>query len=137
MQIYLYNISICSILLSLWIVTLLSHRADSATTQQYQLRFQTDSTTYQSGSVTLECRNSITLEELNVQQVKFWLNATSSNAQDLREREDFGGVEVIGCCSIKFNLTRDLEGFYTCGEISDDGALIESPSLELVCKYSG
>ena len=107
--------------------------------QQYQLVFQTDSITSRSGSVKLKCRNYITLEEINVQQVKFWLNSTSSNAQDLREREDFGSVEVIGCCRIKFNLTRNLEGFYSCGKKtndSDGAKLLKSHSLELICKFS-
>ena len=126
---------------TLWLLHVLLIFVHSSVTSalpaaQYELTFQTDSTTDQSGSVTLKCRNGITLEDLNVQQVKFWLNATSSNAQDLREREDFGDVEVVGCCSIKFNLTRKLEGFYTCGEVSDNGALIESPAKELICKLT-
>ena len=90
----------------------------------YRLIFQTDTTSARTGSVTLTCQNGTTLEEINVQNVMFWLNTT---------QQDLG--EVIGCCSITFNLTRNLEGSYTCGKISGNGTRHESLPVELICKF--
>ena len=102
---------------------------------QYELVYQTTTTTTEDGSVIFKCRNRETADELNVRNVSFWLNRSSEYNQDLRERKDFATIEVIGCCSIKFNLSQSLEGYYTCGRSSEDGVQ-ESLPLTLICKSS-
>lgn len=101
----------------------------------YELIYKTTTTTTEDGSVTLTCRDGVTANELDVTKVRFWLNRSSKYNQDLRKRKDFGPIEVIGCCTIKFNLTQSLEGYYTCGNLSKQGVQ-ESPSQTLICKSS-
>lgn len=101
----------------------------------YQLIYQITNTATEDGSVTLTCRNATTAEELNVQNVKFWLNRSAEYEQDLRERGDVGTVEVIGCCTIKFSLQQGHEGYYTCGTSSEEYGVHESPQLTLICKF--
>ena len=98
----------------------------------YELIFLTDTTTELTGSITLKCRDSSTAEELEVSEIKFFLNHSSA----LRERGDIRVVE-IGTTGIKFNLTRRLEGNFTCGKSGVDTANnTERASLPktLVCK---
>ena len=87
-------------------------------------------------SVILTCRDHETADKLNIQSVTFWLNRSSEYNQDLREREDFGTVEAISCCSIKFSLIPNLEGYYTCGKYSRNGGVQESFPQTLTCKPS-
>ena len=117
-------------LFTLQLVTLvMSSRA------QYELIYETTTTTEEDGSVILTCRDGVSADELNVQNVSFWLNRSSENNQDLRERKDLGIIEVTGCCSIKFNLSQSLEGYYTCGRLTKQGVQ-ESPPKTLICKSS-
>ena len=91
-----------------------------------------------SGLIELTCRNASTAEELDISDIKIWLNRTSANDPDLRAREDVGVVEAHGCCSLRFNLTPQLEGYYTCGRRTDIGngtvAVQGSLPRTLICK---
>ena len=101
----------------------------------YELIFETrDRITELSGEITLYCRNAQTTEKINVQSVKIWLNASSCE-KDLRQREDIGRIEVVGCCSLRFNLTRNLEGNYSCGEFGENGIRLESSPLRMICEW--
>lgn len=91
--------------------------------------------TEQSGIVTMRCRNTTTADELDTATVHFWLNRTSTNDSDLRERDDVLNI-VDDHFSIQFNLTRNLEGSYTCGRRCDADNLQESNSLILICKLN-
>ena len=102
----------------------------------YELRYETTSTTGEDGSVILTCRDSVTADELKVQNVSFWLNRSSEYNQDLRERGYFGTIEPIGCCSIRFSLQQRHEGYYTCGRSSRNDGVHESPPKILICKSS-
>lgn len=100
----------------------------------YELIFKTDATTAETGAVILECRNDDTAEALNINAISFYLNRTSASDLPLRER---GDVRVIpeGSTGIKFNLTRSLEGHYTCGMRVNCSSVIESPPKTLICKW--
>ena len=87
-----------------------------------------------SGLIELTCRNGITAEELPVSDIKIWLNRTSVHDPDLREREDVGAIEVHGCCTLRFNLTQQLEGNFTCGRRIDVANVQESLPDTLICK---
>ena len=116
------------LLLFIWAVTAVAYSSP----YEFELTFETD-TKPESGSIILTCRDSWTADELNVDEVSFWVNR-SSNATDLRERRDIV-TEVIGCCSIKYSLLPNLEGNYTCGKVDDDENVTESKPLTLICKY--
>ena len=88
-----------------------------------------DSTT---GAVTLKCRDALSADELDVDSVKYFVNSSECDT-DLRERKGFSNIETVGCCSIKFNLLRNLEGTYTCGERIND-TLQESHPVTLTCE---
>ena len=100
----------------------------------YQLIFETDSTTEQTGSVILKCRDSITAEEVDINEISFFLNRTSAADPSLREREDIRVVEV-GTTGIKFNLTHRYEGYYTCGKRVSCTNVRESSPETLICKW--
>ena len=118
----------------------LAHVVTSATCSSqnpapYELIFERDSTTEQTGSLTLRCRDSITAEILNIlNEIKFFLNHSSAADCSLRERGDIKVVE-IGRTGIKFNLTRKYEGYYTCGKRVDCANVKESMPMALICKY--
>ena len=97
----------------------------------YQLIFTADSG---SELVTLTCRDSLTADELSVQEVSFWVNRSSESPQDLRQRTDFDHIQVVGCC-IEFKVHRHLEGKYSCGKVNVEGTLQESLPLMLICKF--
>ena len=109
----------------------------------YKLIFETDAEP-ESGLIILTCRNSWTADELNVDEVSFWVNRSSNSSNvtetDLRERTDLGFniTESIGCCSIKYSLLPNREGYYTCGKVdNDDNQTVhvqESQPLTLICK---
>ena len=105
---------------------------------QHELIYMTDSTTEMSGSITLQCRDDLA-EPLEINQINFWLNRTSACDLDLREREDVR-VIIVNDKSIKLNITRNLEGNYTCGQlIAQDDSIIgveESNPVTIVCKFS-
>ncbi len=97
----------------------------------------TDHQTELSGSILLQCRDATTAEPLDIDQTKFWLNRTSACDPDVTVIAD---IQVIRADNgIKFNLTRDLEGVYTCGRlVIEENEIIvkESNPMTLICKYS-
>ena len=104
----------------------------------YEVMLEIDETTEQMGSIILLCRDDIA-ENIPVNEVKFRLNLTdpcdpSTNATSLRERGDFNVVEVDDY-RIKFNLTRGLEGNYTCGRRVNSSCMVESRPKTLICKF--
>ena len=97
----------------------------------YELIHLTDSTTELTGSITLKCRDSCA-EDMKISEIKFFLNHSSA----LRERGDIRVIE-IGTTGIKFNLTRRLEGNFTCGKSGVNTAnntVRASLPMTLVCK---
>ena len=107
-------------------------------TSPFELIHMTDETrTELTGAITLKCRDDTTAEELDIAQnsIHFWLNRTSLSDPDLREREDFGVIKIVGCCSIQFDLTRQIDGDFTCGKLFNDGSLQESTPKRLICKW--
>lgn len=109
----------------------------SMNTGVYELIYATDKTTEVTGSITMCCRSSTTAENMPLNEVEFWLNLTSCThpVPSLRERTDVN-VIVIDNYSIKFNLTRSLEGYYTCGKLVqvDENCVLSSPTA-LICKH--
>ena len=107
-----------------------------ARTSPFELIFTTDDQTELSGSILLQCRDE-TAEPLDVNRTKFWLNRTSACDPDLTAIAD---VQVIrGDNRIKLNLTRNLEGVYTCGRlvIEENEVIVrESTPETLICKFS-
>ena len=115
-----------------YVVASAPYSSQSSVPYYYELIHQTDSTTELTGSIILKCRDSSTAEELEISEIKFFLNHSSA----LRERGDIRVVE-IGTTGIKFNLTRRLEGNFTCGKSGLDTAnttVRASPPETLVCK---
>ena len=107
--------------------------AASAFTSEYELIYSTDATTHLTGSITLRCRDSATAEPLELSGIRFFLNRSSAADHSLRERADIEVVEV-GSTSIRFNLTRRLDGIYTCGRRVNSTHVIESLPKTLICK---
>ena len=106
-----------------------------AGTSPFELIFTTDDQTASSGSISLQCRDATTTEPLDIDQTKFWLNRTSACDPDLTAIAD---VQVLrGANKIKFNLTRKLEGVYTCGRlvIEKNEAIVRESTL-LTCEFS-
>ena len=111
--------------------------SSTSTTKNFELVFMTDDKTETSGSITLRCRDQFA-EDLQVTQVKFWLNRTSACDLDLRERPDLQ-VNEVDTHNINFNLTGKLEGNFTCGRLDtqDNGIVVEeSWPLTLICEFS-
>ena len=100
----------------------------------YELIFKTDTTTAETGAVILKCRDDATAEALDIDTISFYLNRTSASDLSLRERGDVT-VTAVGSTGIKFNLTRRLEGNYTCGTRVNCNSVIESPPKTLICKW--
>jgi hypothetical protein len=113
---------------------LLSLRVEPA----YELIYTTDASTELTGSIRMSCRTFTTAENVAISEVQFWLNYTTCNSTtSLRERGDVNVLEVDSY-SIKFNLTRNLEGYYTCGkQVGDSENCVMSTERELICKYTG
>ena len=98
----------------------------------YELIYITDGViTELTGSITMICRSDATAEKIPLSEVKFWLNGTA-NSTSLRERTDINVLEVDKY-SIRFNLTRNLEGLYTCGKCIDEDCEMSSQK-QLICK---
>lgn len=116
------------------ILTSNQHTLRSAHTMSYELIYTTDVTTELTGSITMFCRTSATAENIPLGEVKFWLNRTTCDTHDpsLRQRTDVN-VLVVDNYRIKFNLTRSLEGYYTCGKHIDMNCVM-SNQKELICK---
>ena len=101
----------------------------------YELIHHTFGTlTEQSGLIELTCREELTAEQLPISSIKIWLNRTSANDPDLRVRNDVGVVKAHGCCSLRFNLTHELEGNFMCGKQTDIANVQESLPKALICK---
>ena len=96
----------------------------------FQLIHRTNSTT---GLTKLACRNSTTIEYLDIHTVNFYVNRSSVHDPDLRNRTGFSVIEEDNM--IVFNLTGNSEGIFTCGRRIDEFNIRESPPLILVCKY--
>ena len=110
------------------------HPIRSAEYDAYELIYVTDVTTELTGSIRMFCRSSTTAEDVAISDVRFWLNSTACNSTtSLRERKDVNVSEVDNY-SIKFNVTRSLEGYYTCGKQVDENCVM-STELALICKY--
>lgn len=107
--------------------------AASASTLEYELIHFTDGTTQLTGSITLQCRNALTAEKLELNEISFFLNRSSAADHSLRERADIEVVE-LGSTGIKLNLTRRLDGIYTCGRRVNFTHVIESRPRIIVCK---
>ena len=99
----------------------------------YELIYETDITTEKTGSIQMLCRDA-NAESILFSEVKFWLNRSHACDLSLRERHDFDIVEVDRY-KIKFNLTRHLEGNYTCGWSINKSGVLESSPKTLICKY--
>ena len=102
----------------------------------YELVYTTDATTELTGSIRMFCRSSTTAENIAISEVQFWLNSTMScdNSASLQERTDVN-VSVVDNYSIKFNLTRSLEGYYMCGKQVGENCMT-SAEKALICKYA-
>lgn len=100
----------------------------------YDLIFEEDAMTEETGSLTLKCRDEYA-EVVKINEVGFFLNRSSATDPSLREREDISVIEV-GNIGIRFNLTRRLEGNYTCGRRVNCTDMTESPPRTLICKWT-
>ena len=85
-------------------ITVISVVSLAASPSRYNLVFMTDSTTEQTGSIILACRDALTAEQLSISQISFFLNRSSAADPSLRERGDVRVAE-IGSSAINFNLT--------------------------------
>ena len=106
-----------------------------AASNSLELIFMSDPTTERTGSISLQCRDEITADTIETIYVQFFVNRSSAADPSLRERGDITVVEV-GSTTINFNLTRRLDGNYTCGRRVDQCAnfIIESRPIILICK---
>ena len=81
--------------------------------------------------VTLQCRDNSINTIANINDVKFWLNRTSPDDPDLRERSDVFVSPGQTGTELTFVLTRSIEGSYTCG-IQVDSANVEESNPEIL-----
>ena len=84
--------------------------------------------------VTLACQNSAGVIQ-DIDDVQFWLNRTRDDSRDLRSRGDIPVFEDQTRNEISITCSRDIEGFYTCGQQIDSVNFDESAALILVGKY--
>ena len=99
---------------------------------QYELICRTNSTTHLTGSISPMYR--ATAETISVDEVVFILNCSSLDDPSIRER---GNIRVVvGSYGLGSNLTRRLEGNYTCGRRVNVTyvEVLESLPLILACK---
>jgi hypothetical protein len=99
---------------------------------QYELIYNTDETTEETGAIKMWCRDEFA-ENIPVSEVQFWLNRTSPCDPSLREQNDFD-VDEADKYTISFNLIRNLDGVYTCGRRINVTHMQESPRVTLTCK---
>ena len=109
--------------------TLVTSLVEASPIPEYQLIHSIQDTT--TGSVLLQCREVSSLKLLNVTNVIFRENTTDT---DLHERDDVTVIETDDQLGIMFNLTRKLEGYYTCGWRIDSNSVHESQPKPLICK---
>ena len=110
-------------------------RLPRSTPPQYELIHETETTTEETGSITMQCRDAYAAEPISLSEVEFWLNRTRVCDPSLQEQDNFNVVEVDSY-RIKFNLTRRLEGIYTCGRCVNESYVLESTPKTFTCKYS-
>ena len=126
------------LILSSLVYLVASTPCSSQSSAPYELIHEIDSTTELTGSITLKCRDSSTAEELEISEINFFLNhsSTATNYLSLRERGDITLVEV-GSTGIKFNLTREYDGYYICGRRGDDVCTANNTSQPkaLICEW--
>ena len=87
-----------------------------------------------SSEVTLRCRSETTQAVEYVNDTIFWRNRMTARDAGLRERNDIMVTETADQRGIRFNLTRDLEGYYSCGKRIDCTSIDESPQVTLICE---
>ena len=104
-----------------------------STTASYKLKHTIQNTA--TGSVLLQCQGAVTLN-VTESDVVFWLNRGNATDAGLRERGDVTVSETEDQLGIVFNLTRDLEGFYTCGRRINSSNVYESLPKTLICELS-
>ena len=120
------------------VIIILLPSVTQAYSHPFELIYTTDSQTELTGSISLQCRDADTAEPLEINQTKFWLNRTLVCDSDLIARADVH-VDIVDNNRIKFNLTRNLEGVYTCGRLAlqENGIVVkESTPVTLLCKFS-
>ena len=118
------------------VILILLSSLTQAQNNPFELIFMTDEQTWLTGSILLICRDTATTELLEVDQTKFWLNRTSDCDPDLTTRAEMRVMTASN--GIKFNLTRNLEGFYTCGRLriqENEIFIEESTPKPLICKF--
>ena len=114
------------VLLFIMMLTSTSNQRPIRSVDTYELVYKTDTTTEITGSITMQCRNSETAENIPLREVQFWLNQSV-----LQEQTDITVSEIDGK-SIKFNLTRSHEGYYRCGRHIND--MENCPKKLIICK---
>ena len=87
-----------------------------------------------SSEVTLRCSSKTTFKFEYVNDTIFWRNRTTARDAGLRERNDVMVTETANQRGIRFNLTRDFEGYYSCGKRIDCTSIDESPRVTLICE---
>ena len=87
-----------------------------------------------SSEVTFQCRSETTQAVEYVNDTIFWRNRMTARDAGLRERNDVMVTETADQQGIRFNLTRDLEGYYSCGKRIDCTSIDESPQVTLICE---
>lgn len=122
-----------------FVLVILSNLAQAQTDEShsFEIIFLTNQNTELTGSITLQCRDVATAETLEIDDVKFWLNRTSACDLDLITRADVQ-VIIVDNNGMKFNLSRNLEGNYTCGRLSiqESGIIVkESTPKTMICKF--
>ena len=123
-------LSVSSVLMWTLCLTLLLGYGTALTLPSYELIHNVTTT----GSALLQCREETTTSRklLNVTNVIFRENSTDA---DLRERDDVIVIETDDRLGIVFNLTRNLEGSYTCERRTDSNCVpCESPPITLICE---
>ena len=100
-----------------------------AQSPHYELRVGQISTV-----TSLACYEPSIGHNADIDDVTFWRNRTlTSNPQGLREGSDMPVFADLMENKISFILTREFEGYYTCGRQMMD-RIEESPTVPLVCK---
>ena len=122
--------------MSLLVLLLLPDSGTALSLPVYKLKHSIQD--YTTGAVKLQCQEETisSFKILNVTEsdVVFWLNRGNATDAGLRERGDVTVIETEDQLGIVFNLTRDLEGYYTCGRRIDSSNVSESPSVTLICE---
>lgn len=83
----------------------------------------------------LTCYDSSTGDAADIDDVTFWRNRSLPNDPGLRERRDMPVFVDPIENEISFTLTREFEGYYTCGRQLIDRVEEESAPVPLVCKF--